>query len=114
MLGRWTAGRVSDGMMVTVDGVPATLNRLGAFRSEVDAPIWPRTVEIVARDPFGTERTERIEIVGFLDYRGLPWVPIVGILTVGVGGVLFVRTPRHRPAVLAADGDGQLEEISAD
>jgi hypothetical protein len=108
------SGRVSDGMTVTVDGVPAALNRLGAFKVEVDAPMWPRTVEIVARDPFGTERTERIEIVGFLDYRGLPWVPIVGILTVVVGGVLFVRTPRHRPAVLAADGDGRLEEISAD
>jgi hypothetical protein len=108
------SGRVSDSMTVTIDGVPATLNRFGAFHVEVDAPIWPRTVDVVARDPFGTERTERIEIVGFLDYRGLPWVPIVGILTVVVGAVLFVRTPRGRPLIVAVDGDGQLEEISAD
>jgi len=108
------SGRVSDGMTVTIDAVPAALNRLGAFNVEVDAPIWPRTVEIVARDPFGTERTARVEIVGFLDYRGLPWVPIVGILTVSVGAVLFVRTPRHRPLTAAVDGDGRLEEISAD
>ena len=25
---------------------------------------------------------EREQIVGFLDYRGLPWIPIVGVLTV--------------------------------
>ena len=108
------AGRVSDAMTVTVDGVPAELNRFGAFRVEVDAPIWPRSVVVVATDPFGTERTERIEIVGFLDYRGLPWIPIVGVLTVALGLLLFVRTPRHRPLQLAPDGDGRLEEIDGD
>jgi hypothetical protein len=108
------SGRVSDGMTVTVDGAPAPLDQFGAFNVEVDAPIWPRSVEVVASDPFGTERIARVEVVGFLDYRGLPWVPIVGILTVVVGAVLFVRTPRGRPLVVTVDGDGQLEEISAD
>ncbi len=108
------AGRVSDRMTVTVDGAPAEVNRFGAFRVEVDAPIWPRDVTVVATDPFGTERTERIEVVGFLDYRGLPWIPIVGALTVALGVLLFVRTPRHRPLQLAADGDGRLEEIDGD
>jgi hypothetical protein len=108
------SGRVSDFTTVTVDGAPAPLNEGGAFNVEVDAPIWPRSVEVVASDPFGTERVARVEIVGFLDYRGLPWVPIVGILTVVVGAVLFVRTPRGRPLIVAVDGDGQLEEISAD
>ena len=108
------AGRVSDAMTVTVDGIPAEVNRFGAFRVVVDAPIWPRSVVVVATDPFGTERTERIEIVGFLDYRGLPWIPIVGVLTVVLGLLLFVRTPRHRPLQLAPDGDGLLEEIDGD
>ena len=108
------AGRVSDGMAVAVDGEPVDVNRFGAFRAEVDAPIWPRSVVVVATDPFGTERTERIEIVGFLDYRGLPWIPIVGVLTVALGLLLFVRTPRHRPLQLAPDGDGRLEEIDGD
>jgi hypothetical protein len=71
-------------------------------------------VVVVATDPFGTERTERLEIVGFLDYRGLPWIPIVGVLTVALGLLLFVRTPRHRPLQLAPDGDGRLEEIDGD
>ena len=108
------AGRVSDAMTVTIDGVPAEVNRFGAFRAEVDAPIWPRSVIVVATDPFGTERTERIEVVGFLDYRGLPWIPIVGVLTVALGLLLFVRTPRHRPLQLAPDGDGRLDEIDGD
>jgi hypothetical protein len=108
------AGRVSEAMAVTVDGEPAEVNRFGAFRVAVDAPIWPRSVVVVATDPFGTERTERLEIVGFLDYRGLPWIPMVGLLTVALGLLLFVRTPRHRPLQLAADGDGRLEEIDGD
>ena len=108
------AGRVSDAMTVTVDGLPAEVNRFGAFRVEVDAPIWPRSVVVVATDPFGGERTERLEIVGFLDYRGLPWILIVGVLTVALGLLLLVRTPRHRPLQLAPDGDGRLEEIDGD
>lgn len=108
------AGRVSEAMAVTIDGQPVEVNRFGAFRVTVDAPIWPRSVAVVATDPFGTERTERIEVVGFLDYRGLPWIPIVGVLTVALGLLLFVRTPRHRPLQLAPDGDGRLEEIDGD
>lgn len=108
------SGRISDAMTVTVDGMPAEVNRFGAFRVQVDAPIWPRDVTVVAADPFGTERIEHIEIVGFLDYRGLPWIPIVGVLTVALGVLLFVRTPRHRPLQLAADGDGRLEDIDGD
>lgn len=107
-------GSVSQGMTVSIDGVPVEVNRIGNFRAEVDAPIWPQGVVVVASDPFGAERTERIEIVGFLDYRGLPWIPIVGVLTVVLGGLWFVRTPRHRPLQLAPDGDGRLEEIDGD
>ena len=108
------SGRASEAAAVTVDGRAVEFNRFGAFRVEVDAPIWPRSVVVEATDPFGAQRTERVEIVGFLDYRGLPWIPIVGVLTVALGLLLFVRTPRHRPLQLAPDGDGRLEEIDGD
>lgn len=97
---------------VRVDGRPVAVDDEGRFQATVDAPIWPRTVVVVARDPFGAEATTSVEVVGFVDYRGLPWAALVGVLTVVGGLVLFVRTPRQRrqppPAAVA---DGGLEDI---
>ena len=108
-------GSATTGTSVTVDGQPVELDGEGAFRLEVDAPVWPRDVLVVARDPLGRESVQRLEVIGFVDYRGLPWIPIVGTLTVAAGLVLFVRTPRLRPeARLRPDGDGRLEEIDGD
>lgn len=109
-------GRGSDLATILVDGAPVERNRFGAFHVEVDAPIWPRTVTVTARDPFGREVSERIEVVGFVDYRGLPWVPIVAIATVAAGALLFVRTPGlpRRSEPREGWGDVQLEEIDAD
>ncbi len=108
-------GSASDGVTVTVDGQPVELDADGTFSAEVDAPIWPRDVLVVATDPIGAQRTERLEVIGFVDYRGLPWIPIVGSLTAVAGMVLFVRTPRLRPDErLMPEGDGRLVEIDGD
>ena len=107
-------GRAADGASITVDGHAVEPAAAGGFRFEVDAPIWPRDVVVVARDPLGTETVQRLEVVGFLDYRGLPWVPIVGVATLAFGMLLFVRIPRQRAVVMVADGDGRLEEIDGD
>jgi hypothetical protein len=109
------SGEVTPGVTVTVDGASVVPTPSGAFRVDVDAPAWPRDVLVVARDALGKETVERLEIIGFVDYRGLPWIPIVGTLTVVAGLVLFVRTPRLRPeARLRPDGDGRLEEVDGD
>jgi hypothetical protein len=109
------AGQVTSNVTLTVDGATVVPSPSGAFRVQVDAPIWPRDVLVVARDPLGNESVQRLEVIGFVDYRGLPWIPIVGTLTVGAGLLLFVRTPRLRPeARLRPDGDGRLEEIDGD
>lgn len=108
-------GQVDGIGTVTVDGLPVTPSPSGRFRVEVDAPAWPRDVLVVTRDPLGNESTQRLEVIGFIDYRGLPWIPIIGALTVVAGIVLFVRTPRLRPEErLRPDGDGRLEEIDGD
>jgi len=107
-------GRAADGASITVDGHAVEPAAAGGFRFEVEAPIWPRDVVVVARDPLGTETVQRLEVVGFLDYRGLPWVPIVGVATLAFGMLLFVRIPRQRAVVMVADGDGRLEEIDGD
>lgn len=108
-------GRVTGGAAVTVDGQPVETNRNGGYRADVDAPIWPREVLVIARDPVGNETVQRIEINGFVDYRGLPWIPIIAVLTAVAGVVLFLRTPRLRPQpALLPDGDGRLEEVDGD
>jgi hypothetical protein len=109
------SGRVTSGVTLTVDGASVVPSPSGAFRVEVDAPIWPRDVVVVARDPIGNEAVEHLEIVGFVDYRGLPWIPIVGVATILAGILLFVRTPSLRPESRPLpDGDGRLEEIDGD
>lgn len=107
-------GRVSAGVAVSIDGSPADLNANGAYSVEVDAPIWPRDVVVVARDALGNEATQRIEIVGFLDYRGLPWAVIIGLATVAAGAFLFVRTPQRRERPVVSWDDGMLEEVDGD
>ncbi|MEO6578162.1 MAG: hypothetical protein ABIO99_04605 [Candidatus Limnocylindria bacterium] len=109
------SGRASEGSAVTVDCQPAQVSDSGRFSVEVDAPIWPREVTVVAADGLGHEITVTRQIVGFADYRGLPLIPIVGLGTVAAGAFLFVRTPRRRAvSELGPAGDGTLEEIDAD
>ena len=109
------AGRASPGSTVSVDGREVSLNRFGAYRATVGAPPWPRTVVVVARDPFGGEQRATVEIIGLVDYRGLPWVPLAGVATVLGGAVLFLRTPRHRPlAERPTLDDGRLEDLDGD
>lgn len=107
-------GRASEGVSVTVNSAPVAVNEIGAYSARVDAPIWPSDIVVVARDPLGNEATQRIEVVGFLDYRGLPWVPIFGLATVAAGGFLFVRVPHRRETDGPAWGDARLEEIDGD
>jgi hypothetical protein len=108
------AGRTT-GATVTVDGREVSVNQSGAYRAAVSAPPWPRTVVVVARDPFGGEQRTTVEVIGLVDYRGLPWMPIAGVATVLGGAVLFLRTPRHRPlAERPVLDDGQLEDLDGD
>jgi hypothetical protein len=109
------SGQAAPGATLTVDGLAVTPSSSGHFRVEVDAPIWPRDVLVVARDAVGNETVQQLEVIGFVDYRGLPWIPIIAVLTVVAGVVLFLRTPRLRPQpVLMPDGDGRLEELDGD
>ncbi|HSI99354.1 MAG TPA: hypothetical protein VLA59_03100 [Patescibacteria group bacterium] len=109
------AGRAGFGSTVTVDGREVPVNEFGAYRATVDAPPWPRTVVVVARDPFGGEQRATIEVIGLVDYRGLPWVPIAGAATLLGGAALFLRTPRHRPTTQRPPlDDGRLEDLDGD
>ncbi len=109
-------GRTAPGAALTVDGAPVVVAEDGSFSARVGAPPWPRSVRLESVDVVGNRSVELVTIVGLFDYRGLPWLPIVVLLTVGAGVALFLRTPRPladragytRPEV------GALEEIEAD
>ncbi len=109
-------GRASAMASVAVNGESVAVDPEGRFSIEVDAPIWPTDVLVEVRDPFGRESTARVQVVGFLDYRGLPWLPIVGAGILGAGAWLFLRTPRPQaPALAATAGEvGTLEEIDSE
>ena len=107
-------GRVSSWVEVEIDGVPVPVTADGRFVGEVDAPIWPRDVTITARHRLGNETVTRLQVVGFLDYRGLPWAAIVGAAILAAGAFLFVRTPRPRQPRTLAAGEGTLEEVDPD
>lgn len=96
---------------VSVDGRAVAVAPDGSFSTSVDALPWPHTVVVTARDRLGNETAQRIEIVGLFDYREVPWVPIIGAATVGVGAALFVRGPRRRRREAHASGDGRVEEL---
>ena len=108
-------GSVGVGTTVTVDGHSVYVTEAGNFGTVVEASIWPHDVTVVARDPLGNEQVRLLEVVGFVDVRALPWIPIMAALTVGAGVLLFLRTPVVRRADgVAMDGDGRLEEIDGD
>lgn len=106
-------GVVGPHASVSIDGRAADVDRAGGFTTTVEAWPWPRRVEVVARDPIGNEAVERIEVIGLVDYRGLPWPLIGGLATLGAGAALFVRTPSRRSRPAASSGDGRLEELDS-
>lgn len=105
-------GRTDPGVSVTVDGQVATVAPDGSFALDVGVGFVPREVEIRAVDPVGNVATQRLSVVGPIDYRQLPWIPIVAALTVVAGAILYVRVPRPSPAPQRpSDDDAALEEI---
>ena len=107
------SGRAGPHSRVTANGVDLGADAEGRFAASIDAPIWPSQLVVTARDPLGNETTQLIEVVGVVDYRGLPWAAILIVATLVVGAVLYVRTPTRRSKP-AADGDGRLEELELD
>ncbi len=106
------AGMTRPGTSVAIDDRSVLVAADGSFVADVDASLLPTDVRIVATDAVGNTATEIASVVGFVDYRRLPWIPVVVVLTIVAAIVLFLRAPRPRarPAP-APDDDARLEEI---
>jgi hypothetical protein len=105
-------GRTDPGATVLVDGVPVAVRADGSFDAQVSAGPIPRDVRIQVTDLVGNSSQHTLSVVGLVDFRRLPWIPVVAVLTVLAGAVLFLRVPRpRRPVARGAGDDATLEEI---
>jgi hypothetical protein len=106
------SGSTAPGTTVTVDGAAVPVAADGQFDQAVSAGIWPRDVRIEATDPLGNRSTATVSVVALLDYRQLPWIPIVALLTILAGIGLYLRVPHARPATASASvTDATLEDL---
>lgn len=105
-------GATARDAAITVDGRPVAVGDTGQFSADLEAGLLPRDVRVKAVDPVGNATQRLVSIVAPIDYRQLPWVAIVAVLTVAAGGLLLLRVPRLRPDPPREPGDdGRLEEI---
>ena len=107
-------GRSADFATVTIDGQPVSVGGDGRFAARLPMPPWPTAISVVATDPFGNVAERSVTGVGWFDYRGLPWIPIVAVGVAVAGAVLYVRVPRTRPIPRRADDDAGFEELEPD
>jgi hypothetical protein len=112
--GALVEGRTAPYADVTVGGQPVAVDEDGRFVASVDIPPWPTVIVIAATDPVGNAAAFSVSGVGFFDYRGLPWIPIVVVLVAIAGIALYLRVPHLRPQPRAAGDDSALEEIEPD
>jgi hypothetical protein len=106
------SGRTAPGTSVAIDGTAVQVAADGSFLGKVVAGPLPRDVRIEVTDRLGNRSITTLSVVGFVDYRRLPWIPIVVILTLLAGGVLYLRVPRAAPRTSqAAPNEGTLEEL---
>lgn len=108
------SGRASTYATVLVDGTAVALDEGGSFAIDIPAAPWPRDVRVVARDPLGNETVVPLSVVGVLDYRGLPWLPMMAAATMLLGVRMFLRAPRARGDGASAPEGVRLEELDAD
>lgn len=104
-------GRTDPLAEVRLDGVPLPVDADGRFSADVRAGPLPTTVRVQATDRVGNTTDASVSVVAMLDYRRLPWIPIVAGLTLVAAAVLYLRAPRPAAGRPRAPDDGILEEI---
>jgi hypothetical protein len=115
--GTTVQGKTDPSATVTADGQSVRAGPDGRYELNVPASLIPREVHVQARDPIGNVASINVIVIAPIDYRRLPWLPIVAVLTVAAGAVLFLRAPRvarRRAASGTPTDDASFEEIDGD
>jgi hypothetical protein len=105
------SGGTEPGATVSIDGRSVPVAADGTFAATVPAGLVPRDVRVEVTDQVGNAASASVSVVTPVDYRRLPWIPIVGILTLLLTGILYLRAPRPVRAPGRAAGEGTFEEI---
>lgn len=99
---------------VEVRGTPVDVGRDGHFSVTVSAGLTPVDVEVQAIDIVGNRARQTLSVVGWIDYRRLPWLGIVIVLTLAAAAALWQMAPGPRRWVRRGpDDDAGLEELDA-
>ena len=99
---------------VRVDGRPVEVDEQGRFSVVVPGGIWPSDVEIEAFDRVGNRASRTVSVVAPVDYRRIPWLPVVVAATVIAAAAMVWRPGRLLGSQRASPGagaDGTLEEL---
>lgn len=107
------SGRVEPGAAITVGGAPLDVAADGGFELAARLTPWPQRFELRAVDPAGNRSVVRVDLVGGVDYRQLPWAALlVGGLLLGAawGGLRSLVQPGPRSSRAPA-GDVPAPEI---
>ncbi|MGH2457023.1 MAG: hypothetical protein ACRDHD_12300, partial [Candidatus Limnocylindria bacterium] len=104
-------GSTEPDVALSVDGRTVQAGTDGGFNAAVPAGLLPRTVRLEATDAVGNRATATVEVVAVLDYRRLPWIPIVVVVTVVAAAILYLRAPRPSAVASTSDDVGTVEEI---
>jgi hypothetical protein len=105
-------GETLAGSTMTLNGDPVPVAADGSFSVPIDIGVVPTEIRIVVTDPVGNQTERLITRVWPLDYRQLPWVPIVVFVLLMVAGLLYVYEPDSAPRRrVSQDEDSTFEEI---
>ncbi|MDH4334573.1 MAG: hypothetical protein OEW24_04845 [Chloroflexota bacterium] len=105
-------GSTDPAATVLVNGTAVAVAADGTFTAHAAAPPWPTSVTVEAVDLVGNRTAATLSVVGLIDYRQLPWIQIIVVLTVVAGAGLFLLAPRLRPpSPTPQPDDGTLEDI---
>ncbi|HVL53786.1 MAG TPA: hypothetical protein VM344_05945 [Vitreimonas sp.] len=110
------AGRTEAGVRLEQGSEQIPVGREGAFEVAAQLAPWPQRIELRAVDAAGNETRLMVEVVGGLDYRGLPWqaILVVGLVLAAIAAELRPRRPLPRRLLPAGDGvANEIEELSS-
>jgi hypothetical protein len=107
----FVVGQTVPGSTLTINDIEVEVAADGLFAVPVEVGILPTEFRVVATDPVGNQTVQVVSRVWPFDYRQLPFVPIVVLITVAAAGFLYLRRPEGERTRRATDDDSTFEEI---